>query len=169
MTLKIASIKLYNKKVEKDLEFTKKNLKFNCKRCARLCCRLGGPPLFKKDVNKLQKLGYQLEEFLQKEHSSRQYNSRVIGNLKNKKDGSCIFLKSTKGKRIKSCTIYDSRPILCRLFPFKIAKTDKRIFSFEVIPCCNGLNDYENGDNIDEIYFKKNIHSLLLEYVELLE
>ena len=85
-----------------------------------------------------------------------------------KPDGSCIFL--TRHNGIAFCTIYNERPIVCRLYPFYITRKplddDKNalyIFNEEKIyvyvdAVCPGVNRASNikyiVDNIVKMWFK---------------
>ena len=44
---------------------TQKQLSYTCKRCATLCCKLGGPVLTKKDVKQIEQAGYNIKDFLE--------------------------------------------------------------------------------------------------------
>ena len=121
----------------KNITFFIRNLRFKCKRCAVFCCKLGGPVLCLKDVERLRKAGYKEAEFLDAAH----------GSLKNKADGSCVFLQLDKERRVSECSVYDYRPILCRLYPFHLEKISPGSFMLKILPCrginrrCGGLID----------------------------
>jgi len=123
---KIAEITLETKTRRiKDITFNIKNLRFRCKRCATFCCKLGGPKLSVRDVERLEKAGYNKEEFLE---SGR-------WGLKGKADGSCVFLQFNQERGFHECSIYDVRPILCRLYPFYLQKMSPDLFMLRIMPC----------------------------------
>jgi Fe-S-cluster containining protein len=130
-------------------------IRFNCKRCATFCCKLGGPKLTEKDIEQIRRAGYNTEEFLEPTSNS----------LKSKKDGSCIFLKFKAEKNVYTCSIYDSRPALCRLYPFELNKKSPYAFTLKLIPCCMGINN-PNGETVGKEFI---IHYLLDAALESLE
>jgi Fe-S-cluster containining protein len=106
-----------------------KNLRFQCKRCATFCCKLGGPTLSASDVERLTKAGYCQTEFLEANHNG----------LKSAADGSCIYLKFDAEKQVYRCAVYDYRPALCRLYPFHFEETGPCCFILKLMPCL-GIN-----------------------------
>ena len=78
---------------------------FRCNRCGSCCL---SPFLSKKDIEKIKKLGYQEDYFVEQLDSKR-----FMKNI----DGKCIFLK--KG-RITECRIYNARPKTCIKYPSEI-------------------------------------------------
>jgi len=122
----------------KNITFFIRNLRFKCKRCATFCCKLGGPTLSLNDAERLKKAGYKEVEFLDDAH----------GSLKNKADGSCVFLQIDKERHFCECSVYDSRPVLCRLYPFHFEKISSNSFMLKILPC-RGINR-RYGELIDE-------------------
>ena len=84
--------------------------KFKCKRCGE-CRNL--PRLSKKDIQRIEKLGFKKEYFVEKDF--RNINYMKEGNEK------CIFLKRNKKA---GCKIYKARPDICRLYPTKLMNND---------------------------------------------
>lgn len=151
------------KRTIKDLSVTQKQFRFKCKRCATLCCKLGGPPLTKNDTELLEKAGFSVEKFL--EPTNR--NTKAHSNMKTNEDGSCIFLQQdTEGKSFR-CNIYDFRPALCRLYPFSYENLGNNTIALKLIPCCRGLNDHE-GIELDKEFISTNLLEPLLEAIEML-
>jgi Fe-S-cluster containining protein len=66
-----------------------------------------------------------------------------------KKNGDCIFLRE------EECSIYDSRALLCRMYPFWIEKINDE-FIIKIDEKCKGV---EYGEVLDEEFFQR-----LLEY-----
>jgi len=129
-------------------------LTFKCQRCGIFCCKLGGPRLTRQDVNRLAQARYETSEFLN------------VGNvsLRNRKDGSCIFLLFDALSHVYKCSIYDLRPILCRLYPFRFSKSGPNSFALKLIPCCNGLNA-KDGQRIDINLVAKTTRDALFELI----
>ena len=133
-----------------DMTFYKRNFRFKCKRCATFCCKLGGPNLTEKDVQQLKKAGYATDNFLEPT-TKRESNSapKMQSRLGKRDDGSCIFLRFNNRLKIYKCSIYDVRPVLCRMYPFDFERIDSNSFMLKFIPCCRGLNS-PDGQLVDE-------------------
>lgn len=125
------------------------NLKFKCKRCAILCCKLGGPTLSTIDYERLKNAGLCDIDFLDTAHNR----------LKSKANGSCIYLNFDAKNRVYSCEIYNLRPALCRVYPFCFEKTSSRCIILKIMPCM-GI-DRHYGELIDE----KLINSHLAQWI----
>jgi Fe-S-cluster containining protein len=135
----------------KHIELFNSNLRFKCERCATFCCKLGGPILSSKDVERLKKAGLSEPEFLET-------TSRC---LRNTVSGSCKFLRFDPQKQLYECTIYPYRPTLCRLYPFDIRKTRSDRFALELLPC-KGINR-QLGAVIDEHFIIDEVLGSLLD------
>ncbi len=151
----------------KDLSLHQKHLRFKCRRCAIFCCRLGGPWLTGKDIERIKQAGYDTKDFLEPALNSK-FNDLPImrGSLKNKKDGSCVFLKFDAEKSRYECLIYDFRPALCRLYPFDFERISPSAIALKFIPCCRGLND-PDGELVDEEFINNHLLDALLEAIGL--
>ena len=88
---------------------TKEN--FQCDRYCGECCKKPVVRVRKAEIEKIRKLGYKEEDFLE-----RDMRSISIFLLKRNKKG-CIFLKKHKDGKY-SCTIYKNRPKICQQYPF---------------------------------------------------
>ena len=126
------------------------NLRFKCRRCATFCCRLGGPRLSLKDVERLRKAGLTRGQFL----------DATDATLRNTVSGSCVLLKFDQQERFYECTVYANRPALCRLYPFHVEKTSSDRFALKLLPC-RGINR-RLGTIIDERFLIDNVLGLLL-------
>jgi Fe-S-cluster containining protein len=148
-----------------NIRLLERSLRFKCKKCATFCCKLGGPFLTKEDVEKIESVGHKTNEFV--EDSKRKYGNHFLmtSAMKNRKDGSCIFLRTDEKRNAYECSIYEIRPVLCRLFPFTIKRIDFGSFLLKILPC-NGLND-ENGELVDKKFVLK--HLLESNYEHLLK
>jgi Fe-S-cluster containining protein len=139
------------------------DLRFRCRRCAVFCCKLGGPELTKSDMERAKLAGHRMEDFMETTLDPKfKGPPMMVGNLKNSNDGSCIFLKSSPTRGVYECPIYDSRPALCRLYPFDSEKVSPNSFTLKLIPCCNGLNT-EDGELVNENFITKHLLSALLD------
>jgi len=72
--------------------------------CAK-CCYNTEMPLTRDDIERIERLGYPREYFVQED-------SEGIPRLRNV-NGHCVFLDADTGR----CRIYPYRPIGCRLYP----------------------------------------------------
>ncbi len=153
-----------NKKTKKasDLVVTQKQFRFKCKRCATLCCKLGGPELLEYDVKKIEATGYQRKDFLESSEKTGFNLTRAVGFLKTREDGSCVFLTQNSNMNYFNCNIYKVRPVLCRIYPFMIESLDQNKMAIKIIPCCKGLNNPE-GKILDEKFFSRKLN----EFIEL--
>ena len=153
-----------------DIHLFEKGLRFKCKRCATYCCKLGGPCLTKEDIEQIESSGHKTNEFVA--DSGRKYgNYPMTSEMRNRKDGSCIFLRTDKKRNTYECSIYEIRPVLCRLFPFEIKGIDISSFLLKILPC-NGLNDAD-GELVNERFVAKHLleknHKHLLKLTELVQ
>ena len=154
-----------------DIHLFEKSLRFRCRRCAIYCCKLGGPCLVKEDIEQIESAGHKTSEFI--EDSKRKYgnHSLLTSAMKNRKDGSCIFLRTDEKRNVCECSIYEIRPILCRLFPFEIKRIDIGSFLLKILPC-NGLNDAD-GELVNKRFVVKHLfennYEHLLRFIELIQ
>jgi Fe-S-cluster containining protein len=149
----------------KDISFHHKPLRFKCKRCATFCCRLGGPPLTEKDVQRIKEADHAEDDFLEPLDSRfKDKHITYVASLKAKEDGSCIFLKFSADQNLYDCSIYDFRPVLCRLYPFSFDREAPNIFAMKIIPCCRGLYA-PDGRAVDEGFI---IHQILASLLEIM-
>jgi len=137
-------------------------VKFQCIHCG-LCCRLGGPRLTNSDIKMLENVGYDSKLFLDTlEETRKSYKSKKVmkGILKSKLNGECIFLKRTSNSEKYFCSIYEHRPILCRLYPFdwELIKTENEhiIILLKLLSSCLGINA-KNGEPVDASFLRKHL------------
>jgi len=150
----------------RDLSLLQKRFRFKCKRCATFCCRLGGPKLTRKDIERIEEAGYHVKDFL--EPVNREFKGLPVmcGCLRNREDGACIFLKFDAEQNRYECSIYDLRPVLCRLYPFDFGRVGSNIIVLKFIPCCRGLNN-PDGKLVDERFIANHLLDPLLEAIGL--
>jgi len=146
-----------------DITVYKRNLRFKCKRCATFCCKLGGPNLTEKDVQRIREAGYAIDNFLEPA-TKRESNGalKMKRRLREKGDGSCIFLRFNNKMKVYKCSIYGVRPVLCRIYPFDFEKINHESFMLKFIPCCNGLNS-PDGELVDEKFINSYLFDAVLE------
>jgi Fe-S-cluster containining protein len=149
----------------RDLSLLQKRFRFKCKRCGTFCCRLGGPELTGKDIERIEKAGCHVKDFLEPANSKFRGTPLMSGSLKNREDGACIFLVFDAKQNRYECSIYDFRPILCRLYPFDFQRISTDSIVLKLIPCCRGLNN-PDGKLVDERFINKHLLAPLLERLE---
>ena len=149
----------------RDLSLLQKRFRFKCKRCATFCCRLGGPKLTRNDIERIEEAGYHVKDFLEPANSEFKAMPFTRGSLKNREDGACIFLKFDAKQNRYECSIYDLRPILCRLYPFDFDRVGTNSIVLKFIPCCRGLNNLD-GKLVDERFINKHLLAPLLEAID---
>jgi Fe-S-cluster containining protein len=149
----------------RDIFIHQRHLRFKCRRCASLCCRLGGPRLTRQDAERIRKAGYDAIDFLDPLNNKPEGLAFTCGSLKSGKDGSCIFLKSRPDQKRYECSIYDFRPALCRLYPFDFERKGPNVILLKLIPCCRGLSD-AGGVSVDEEFIAEHLLTPLLEALE---
>jgi Fe-S-cluster containining protein len=112
----------------------------------------------------MESAGYRINEFV--EDSKRKYGELLMTSaMKNREDGSCIFLRTDEKRNTYECSIYEIRPTLCRLFPFEIERIDISSFLLKILPC-NGLNDAD-GELVNKRFIVR--HLLENDYEHLLK
>jgi Fe-S-cluster containining protein len=139
-----------------NIVFINNNLRFRCQRCAVFCCKLGAPPLSKSDMKRLKQAGYCTKDFIDATSTEDSASGEKKSFLKNKEDSSCIFLQRGKESEFYACSIYKSRPSLCRLYPFEFVPTSLSTGILRLIPCCNGLNA-PDGELVNRRFIEKNL------------
>ena len=161
-TIAILILDLKNRTI-RDIQITQNQFKFKCKRNATLCCKLGGPILTKKDINKIKLAGNSTQDFIEPPESNAE---NLLGRLKTRPDGSCVFLNYDKTQNIHNCSIYNCRPSLCRLYPFSFEILESDRIALKLIPCCLGLNN-PDGKILDEQFVTTNLLEPLFDAIEL--
>lgn len=101
-----------------------------------LCCRETKMLLTRLDINRIVKLGYELNDFAVR--SARGWELRNI-------DGKCLFLEGSR------CRIYRFRPYGCRLYPLIYDQSKGKIMLDDLCP-----------HKMEFKFQKENIDSLLL-------
>jgi|GEM_PF-6450648 len=128
--------------------FGSKKTKFRCefRECGNRCCKNNLVVLNEDDIKRFNDGGIGIEEItapMELNQFLKTFGSPAMPVLEGlkvlyiKKDsgGNCIFLDAGTGR----CRIYDTRPYLCREFPFILSKS--KITSKD--PACPGLDKGE--------------------------
>jgi|YelNatPaOPRAMG01_1025707.scaffolds.fasta_scaffold149255_1 Fe-S-cluster containining protein len=121
------------------------NIRFECTLCGKCCIQDDKNRrliiLTGKDVNEISnETGLKTEDF--SDRSSNEKYPFIMKLVEQK----CFFLEPS-GK----CSIYSSRPLVCRFYPFVMQKIgDKYVFHAD--PSCPGLG---KGKYLDREYFEK--------------
>jgi Fe-S-cluster containining protein len=70
---------------------------------------------------------------------------------KNLKTGKCVFNKNDK------CTIYDSRPLICRFYPFELTTNTAGDFTIRATCECPAISHIEHNKikKLDKEYFQE--------------
>ncbi|MEZ5336410.1 MAG: YkgJ family cysteine cluster protein [Methanolobus sp.] len=96
-------------------------------RCPAICCKLGDINLDEKDMELLKQASDQ--------NTDKIDSCIENGEVRYKIHPPCPFLESER------CTIYNSRPTVCRMFPFNICNKHDVLLLF---PCDMGANIFED-------------------------
>jgi len=88
------------------------------------CCLETEMPLPEKDITRIEKIGFQIDEFLVEKEGFM-----VLRNI----DGRCFFLND------KRCSIYEDRPEGCRYYPLIY---DLETDEFVIDDLCTHLHDF---------------------------
>jgi hypothetical protein len=112
-----------------------KNVRFQCTKCA-LCCgdtkkRARHILLLKKETEWISEATFKpVEEFAVQIEGREPY---VYEMKKTKEEGKCLFLKEN------ICTIYASRPLICKFYPFQLRTTKDGRHRFSHTRECQGI------------------------------
>jgi hypothetical protein len=125
-----------------------KNVRFQCTRCA-LCCgdtkkRARHILLLKKETERISEATYKpVEEFAVQIEGREPY---VYEMKKTKEEGKCLFLKENL------CTIYASRPLICKFYPFQLRTTKDGRHRFSYTTECPGIG---KGERVGKSYLER--------------
>jgi Fe-S-cluster containining protein len=129
-----------------------KKARFECQQCGRCCTSPVSLFLSSKDIEEIKKLGY--DSFF--EIINVLYRDKFTGKavevprtiMRAREFGYCFFHDPVT----KLCDIYNSRPEICRLFPFtRLSIDEKNIIYSRPHELCRGIG---KGDLVDTLYIK---------------
>jgi hypothetical protein len=124
-----------------------RNVRFKCERCA-LCCgdarnRVRSILLLKIETDYIsRKTSKSPDEFAEKVEGFEPYTYR----MKKTNDGKCVFLKDN------SCSIYETRPLICRFYPFQLKNIRTDRYAFEYTTECPGIG---KGPKVKKRFFER--------------
>ena len=122
-----------------------KNVHFECSRCA-LCCRGTENKsrtilILKKEAEKISgKTQKGIDEFAERKEGAEPY----VYVMRKTSDGKCVFLKDNL------CTIYETRPLICRFYPFKLDNLGNHKYVFNYTEECPSIG---SGPQLKRKYF----------------
>jgi Fe-S-cluster containining protein len=122
------------------------SVRFRCIRCG-ICCgdtkdKSRHILLLKNEVEQIAKAtGRQIFNFAAKIEDNAPYSYK----MKKRKNGKCVFLENNR------CTIYSSRPLICRFYPFELKAMNNRKYTFLYTNECPGIN---KGQVLNEGYYR---------------
>jgi len=146
-----------------NMVFFREDFRFECRRCAVFCCKLGGPKVSEKDLKRLEAAGHGAWDILDTAAAggTAQLETRNWV-LRRKQDGSCIFLRYNSSNKAYECTVYELRPALCRLYPFEYERMGPNAIILRFIPFCNGLNA-RGGALVDSKFVEEHLLEAVLD------
>jgi len=134
--------------VEDILEFDyPRKVRFKCDKCA-LCCgdttgRVRRILLLKIEAKRISlKTNKSVNSFAEKRDGSEPY----IYVIKKTANGKCVFLKDNL------CTIYHTRPLICRFYPFELKEDENRKHVFAYTDECPAIG---KGPYFGKSYFER--------------
>ena len=124
-----------------------KNVRFQCTRCA-LCCgdteaRARHILLLKKEAESICKTASRpVEDFACRTEGYEPY----VYEMRKSTSGRCLFLEED------ACTIYASRPLVCRYYPFELRTLGSGRLVFSSTKECPGMG---RGKLLGRVYFEQ--------------
>lgn len=107
-----------------------------CDSCKLTCCEsVDSPPVFPNDLKKLEKIGKATGEYLK--YTDLGEGKIWISIKKKESSTQCKFFDNEK----KNCTIYEDRPLDCKMYPFDIGFIDGEPWWYVYV--CNPNSDWE--------------------------
>lgn len=119
---------------------------FRCEKCGLCCgdtlCKSRNILLLEREITRIaERTSKAAVEFSEKVVNEGHFTHRM-----KKSNGSCVFLKENL------CSIYDTRPIICRFYPFSLNNVQGNTFVFSSTNECPGVG---NGPVLQKSYFKQ--------------
>lgn len=82
---------------------------FKCDRSCADCCKYLTVKLYKKDIEVIKREGFDEDFFIE-------FDTHIKNPVLKIRNERCVFLGKRKGRYY--CKIYESRPKVCKLYPF---------------------------------------------------
>ena len=123
-----------------------RNVRFKCLRCA-LCCgdarnRVRSILLLRIEAESISwKTSKSLDDFAEIVEGFEPY----VYCIKKTNEGKCVFLKDN------SCSIYETRPLICRFYPFQLKNIRTERYVFEYTTECPGIG---KGTRLEKRFFE---------------
>lgn len=145
----------------------KNTVKFRCHSCGHCCTEVVCMPTPWDVIRIVRETGanpYAFLEFLTPEEVEgvdeddatwlEAGKERYIMSLRRDEREGCFFLNKTSGY----CSIYESRPILCRLFPFALQETKEGVYKgfglHDDVGCPRNTDGVVDCDQLYELYLE---------------
>jgi Fe-S-cluster containining protein len=111
-----------------------KNIRFICNRCAKCCGdteeKVRSILLLEAEAKRIaKKTSKIIEEFAEMVEGAQPYVYR----MRKTTEGKCVFLKASL------CSIYQTRPLICKFYPFKLENTENGKFKFTYTKECPNI------------------------------
>jgi Fe-S-cluster containining protein len=123
-----------------------KNIRFHCTKCG-LCC--GNTPKKTRHIlmleNETKTLSNHTLQPIPRFANKIEGHTPYVYEMRKNEDGKCIFLKDNQ------CTIYPTRPLICRFYPFNLTTTQKH-HTFSPTDECPGIG---RGRQLPRKYYEK--------------
>lgn len=159
VSLKSKNTNYYYELLKEKFDQFNSEINFKCMKCRESCCYISDETyagIYKEDLDILQKnhiddSGYIIpkNKYSLDEINKKGY-SRILKIIKETNKTQCYYFDSNK----KICKIYEFRPIVCYLFPFKIQNGKIMLFK----NCDWVLNNAKGSINFNE--FKTSLFAL---------
>ncbi|BAA30805.1 YkgJ family cysteine cluster protein [Pyrococcus horikoshii] len=123
-----------------ELEVIKEDFRFKCLDNCGKCCIENDIPLREEDIERIKKLGYDEDYFV--DFTKMVYRGpKFLGYTLKKRpfDNACVFLDP----ETKKCRIYEHRPLACRLYPFALVRHGDELEIYVRNVDCPGINHPE--------------------------
>jgi len=120
---------------------------FECERCA-LCCgdteyKSRSILLLKGEADRISEINLLgLDRFAEKIQGFEPY----IYRMKKSRNRKCVFLEGN------SCSIYETRPLICRFYPFQLKNPREKGYVFEYTDECPGIG---KGSQLKKAFFEQ--------------
>jgi Fe-S-cluster containining protein len=128
-----------------DFEYPK-NVRFICEKCA-VCCgdtkeKVRSILLLEIEAERIaKKTSKKIEDFAERIEDAQPYVYRMRKTV----EGKCVFLKDSL------CSIYQTRPLICKFYPFQLENTKNGKFKFTYTKECPNIG---KGQKLKRKFFE---------------